>query len=81
MFQGEAGGGLTKSGTPYVTGLGSTFGFLRLILNWKQAKERGEIGRLAVFGHVNHFRMIAALGFLAWLLQKLFGFPSWLLQR
>lgn len=67
----EAGSRLSRSGASYVIGLGSLFGFLWLILNWKH---RQVWGKLAVTDKV--------LTILGWLLQSLwFGFPGWLVQR
>ena len=66
----EAGGRLTRSRASHMTGLGSIFDFLWLVLHWKQGLN---IGNLVVIVQVlNHSGL---------LLQGLrFGFLDWLLQ-
>lgn len=43
VLDGEAGGELTRIRAPYVVGLESIFGFLRLVLRQKQEQNLGKI--------------------------------------
>ena len=49
-LNGKAGGGITRSGACYAVNMESIFGFLRLILLWRQAREGERRAKLSFFG-------------------------------